>query len=749
MNQRGIFQHQQMQNMFTNANGYVERHKHREEQVQKQKAFQMQRQKVMGMQRQKVMGAQRQKVMGMQRQNVMAIQKNIDMTEVYKKSEYFIINNNLVGGSNKWVNDISNNLGHELVRLYKENQLEHMLTVNSNKNIVIIINSFLFTDITMEAILKYHDTYKFKIIIPIHDWFWFCLGHTMLIHNIYLNSNIRLEGNVLNLFNRCYKIICPTKFVYNIIKKYYNNDNLIYNDWIDYDLTTPYTKIKVEKGNKVNIGIFVDSSEYKGVEHYNYLINKYKHHIGFFGVGRNIEKYADNMHSFMGLIKKYNIHGLLYLNKWGETWCYGLTKGLLSGLPLLYNNVGAFKERIPKDNPKYIINNNNENEFYNYKMLEINFNKFINYIKHNDILINNEKTFRINNTELINKIKKNKLKKNKLKKYAIYFPQFHKIKENDINFYEGYTDILNLKNLDVVRKETPNKNILNLKTIENYDLVNNNELISRQIDLLEKYDIDGFAMYYYWFSENTITNKNKIMYNIHKKMLSSNLKGKKIFFVWANENWSDNPAFGSSNNIIKNSYDKESFIKHANDLINSFKHDNYLKINNKPVFYIHHPWVIDKESLTFFINTLSNTCKNNGFSGVDIKLNNMNKDYSSDSYEFHPNYKKTKTIKNINGKTILDYNNYVNLEVNDNSKINTIFFDFDNRARLSCPDRLHQATICVNNTEDLFIKYLEKIKNSNTEVLLINAWNEWGEKMHVEPSEQKGEYYLKLINKYL
>ncbi len=61
MNQRGITHHQQMQNMFTNANGYVERHKHREEQVQKQKAFQMQRQKAFQMQRQKVMGMQRQK----------------------------------------------------------------------------------------------------------------------------------------------------------------------------------------------------------------------------------------------------------------------------------------------------------------------------------------------------------------------------------------------------------------------------------------------------------------------------------------------------------------------------------------------------------------------------------------------------------------------------------------------------------------------------------------------------------------
>ena len=80
MNQRGITHHQQMQNMFTNANGYVERHKHRQEQVQKQKAFQMQRQKALQMQWQKVMGMQRQKVMGMQMRGpqTQALQEDVE-----------------------------------------------------------------------------------------------------------------------------------------------------------------------------------------------------------------------------------------------------------------------------------------------------------------------------------------------------------------------------------------------------------------------------------------------------------------------------------------------------------------------------------------------------------------------------------------------------------------------------------------------------------------------------------------------
>ena len=33
--------------------------------------------------------------------------------------------------------------------------------------------------------------------------------------------------------------------------------------------------------------------------------------------------------------------------------------------------------------------------------------------------------------------------------------------------------------------------------------------------------------------------------------------------------------------------------------------------------------------------------------------------------------------------------------------------------------------------------------------MLINSWNEWGEKMATEPSEQKGKYYLDLLKEWL
>jgi hypothetical protein len=338
-------------------------------------------------------------------------------------------------------------------------------------------------------------------------------------------------------------------------------------------------------------------------------------------------------------------------------------------------------------------------------------------------------------------------------KYAVYFPQFHEIPENNINFYDKYTDMQNLKFLKVDDKDTPNYQELNIKNLDEYDLLKNDMLIETQLKLLSKYNIDGFAIYYYWFSENSITNKKKIMFDVHEKFLAMKPTNKKIFFIWANENWSDNPAFSNSNHIIKNYYN--DIEEHCNELILSFKNDNYLKIENKPVFYIHHTWYISKEKLNEFRKCISSLCVINGFDGIELRYNSMNTSLEELNnnkelyYNFHPNYKKNKSIFKEGTYTKLDYEKYVNKDVLCNSEVDTLFFDFDNRSRLCKPDKLNLSTICVNNTEENCIKYLNKIKRSDTRLLLINAWNEWGEKLHIEPSERKGSYYLNLINKYI
>ena len=40
------------------------------------------------------------------------------------------------------------------------------------------------------------------------------------------------------------------------------------------------------------------------------------------------------------------IHGLLFFNNFPETYSYALTKGFYAGLPILYSDMGAVKDRI-------------------------------------------------------------------------------------------------------------------------------------------------------------------------------------------------------------------------------------------------------------------------------------------------------------------------------------------------------------------------------------------------------------------
>ena len=71
---------------------------------------------------------------------------------------------------------------------------------------------------------------------------------------------------------------------------------------------------------------------------------------------------------------------------------------------MLYNNIGAFKERIPNTN-KYIINNNDESQFYDYNMLNNNFEKLLTYIRSNEIYVNDTKPKMVENSILTDYLK--------------------------------------------------------------------------------------------------------------------------------------------------------------------------------------------------------------------------------------------------------------------------------------------------------------------------------------------------------
>jgi hypothetical protein len=676
---------------------------------------------------------------------------------IERKNTVYIISNIKGGGSLKYIDDMTEHYGKSVNFIYISKDKEFN-KYKFHKDDILFLQHLFFTDIRLEAIMNIKKKCGCRIIISIHDFYWlsdhvmYNVENSISYHNGYLNPNITISEDIKTLFDIADEILHPSHFTWNVFANYFStkNFNLInHNDYLHFDFHEHIPVINTT----INIGVLHEYSLCKGKEFIETLRNKYKSYKGYdidwFVVGVNIPRYNET--EFYTFIEKYNIHCLTFLNKWGETWCYSLTKAFQSGLPIIYNNFGAFKERIPSDQPHYFKVYENESENNPQKLFHI-FQKLLDY------LINKNMTKKT----IVYHSYYNKLFKPQsiLLPFCIYFPQFHQLAENDKNYYEGYNDMTNL-NLYLLENNTNSSNLqspdLSVYNVSEYNLTDAT-LQHKQLQLAASYGIKGFAIYYYWFSINTITNQNSIMEQGYANFFKESFPEGKVFFVWANEDWSNNPAFNTDHSIY-NIYDKDNFKKNSDNLMRFFKHDNYYKINNKPVFMIHQPWCIKEADIDLLFSILEYTSKENGFDGVHLVINSMNQTYKNyKNYQFHINDKHPVIGSSylLDNKNVIDYKIYTEKLAVYNNQIQSIFFDFNNTARIYKTYKTDRVTSVINNTEDNMNRYLKKIKNvyrsrSSTDdidkILLVNAWNQWGEKMHVEPSIEKGTTYLDLIKK--
>jgi hypothetical protein len=204
--------------------------------------------------------------------------------------------------------------------------------------------------------------------------------------NGYLNNISKIHPHILELFQHASLVIHPSLFTKQHYDRYFPIENTIVQ--IHNDIMKMTEELVVPKifDKNIYIGCIQELSHYKGYENVTLLKNKYTHYndykIHFLIVGKTIPKYTEeNWESF---VKRYQFHCLLHLNKYGETYSYCLTKSLITGLPILYNNIGAYKERIPPYNKHYLKVIEKESDYSNQELLFSKFESMLNYIIENN-----------------------------------------------------------------------------------------------------------------------------------------------------------------------------------------------------------------------------------------------------------------------------------------------------------------------------------------------------------------------------
>lgn len=349
-----------------------------------------------------------------------------------------------------------------------------------------------------------------------------------------------------------------------------------------------------------------------------------------------------------------------------------------------------------------------------------------------------------------------------MKVLAMYLPQFHRVKENDEWWGDGFTEWTAVKNATPLYDEHFQPRI---PMHNNYYDLMQKDTMSWQSNLMQKYGIGGMCFYHYWFKEGR---------QILEKPAENLLKWQDIdmpfCFCWANETWARSWCKISSKNPWANTFEKQTdendsgilleqkygdesdWRQHFEYLVPFFRDDRYIKINNKPVFLIYKTSLIT--CLDEMLEKWNLWARKNDFDGIYVIGANTNSvtEKIVDRVLYHePQRSNGKVWSRYNkNKTCLttEYSDVWN-EILDGIGTSQCvsyggFVGYDDT-----PRRGKEGKIVVGQTPELFKKYLTELiaKNevNDSPFTFINAWNEWGEGMYLEPDEKDGYAYLEAI----
>ena len=371
-----------------------------------------------------------------------------------------------------------------------------------------------------------------------------------------------------------------------------------------------------------------------------------------------------------------------------------------------------------------------------------------------------------------------------MKIIAFYLPQFHNIPENDEWWGDGFTEWVNVKAAKPLFEGHQQPKVpLN----DNYyNLLDDNVKIW-QAKIAKEHGVYGFCYYHYWFSGKMLLEKPM------EQMLKNKAVDIPFCISWANETWTKAWVNDEKKVLILQKYgEKDEWKQHFDYLLPFFKDDRYIKENNKPLFIIYRPEVV--ECLNEMLDYWNQLAIENGFDGMCFAYQTINMDITNGSdtsrfdydIEFQPSYarfdmsnqkSKLAVLKKIRrnvakwfekkfGIDLLRYTSPMMarklLHTNgidyseawetilarkpiSNKCIPGAFAAWDNT-----PRHKERGWVYTNNTPEIFEKYLEKqiVRARDVyhkDMIFMYAWNEWAEGGYLEPDEEHGDAYLDAI----
>lgn len=348
---------------------------------------------------------------------------------------------------------------------------------------------------------------------------------------------------------------------------------------------------------------------------------------------------------------------------------------------------------------------------------------------------------------------------------AFYLPQYHPIPENDIWWGKGFTEWTNVGKARPLFKGHYQPKLP--ADLGYYDL-RIPEVREAQARMAEKYGIEGFCYWHYWFG-----NGKRLLERPFNEVLKSGTPEFPFCLAWANEDWKGF-AHGmvNRNTLIKQEYPGVIDYKtHFYEILPALKDKRYIKVENKPLFMIYRPLL--NPDMIEFINIWQGLAKKEGLDGI----------YFVGHTPFISDIEKILTIgfDAVNTNRIFSF---FNLKISFTRKVLTkisrifrgipIVYPYkkvykyftgeedrkDNIFPLICPNWDHSprsglsGVVFHNSTPEYFEKHVIEVLNKidkkpfDKKIVFLKSWNEWGEGNYIEPDQKFGLRYLEVIKNH-
>ena len=343
-----------------------------------------------------------------------------------------------------------------------------------------------------------------------------------------------------------------------------------------------------------------------------------------------------------------------------------------------------------------------------------------------------------------------------MKILAMYLPQFHKVKENDEWWGEGFTDWISTRNAKPICEDHYQPHI---PLGENYYDLMNPDTLKWQADLMKKYGVDGLCFYHYYFKDG-----RKILERPAELLLDNSDIDMPFCFYWANESWkrswsnvpnanvwnmeaaTENKSNGNGLLLDQQYGELDDWIEHFNYMLPFFLDDRYIKVDGKPLFLIYRTSQIP--CLESMITCFREQAKKHGFPDIYI-IGAYAKKSSLEFLDGFLYHEPPQTLSSFRGGGVgeteysISYDRIIESVLAEPvvSGVDTYFSCFTGFD--DTPRRGKKGNALIDATPSKYQTFLAKTMAKNevagNDITFVNAWNEWGEGMHLEP-DQKYEF---------